>query len=198
MIDAVRYISNQSSGKQGYEIASQLALHGANVTLISGPTNLEPPSNVKFIKITSADEMYNKIRNIAKIDIGIFTAAVSDFKSKNIQNKKLKKNESLNLNLIKNVDILENIGNNKMKRPKILVGFAAETGSINLAKEKLKNKNCDIIVYNKIDKQNQVFGSNFNKISIITKNKVKNFGRMTKVNCAKKIIEYLYRYSSFK
>ena len=91
MIDPVRFISNQSSGKQGYEIASQLVLHGANVILISGPTNLDPPPNLKFIQIKSAKEMYQKIRKISKIDIGIFTAAVSDFKNKNINKSKIKK-----------------------------------------------------------------------------------------------------------
>ena len=194
MIDKVRYISNQSSGKQGYEIASQLVLNGANVTLISGPTNLEPPSNINFIKVKSTAEMYNKIKNIKNVDIGFFTAAVSDFRIKKFRDTKIKKNKTLNLNLIKNIDILKTVGNNKNKKPKILVGFAAETGSINFAKEKLKNKKCDIVVYNKIDKKNEVFGSNFNKISIITKNKIKNYKRMTKVNCAKQIVEYVYAY----
>jgi len=101
MIDPVRFISNQSSGKQGFEIASQLVLYGANVTLISGPTNLDPPANLRFIQIKSAYEMYQKIRKISKIDIGIFTAAVSDFKNKNINKSKIKKNEKLPLNEVK-------------------------------------------------------------------------------------------------
>ncbi len=193
MIDPIRYISNQSSGKQGYEIASQLALHGAKVILISGPTNLDHPPNVKLISIKSAEEMYEKIKKISNVDIGIFTAAVSDFKNKIIINKKIKKKKSLNLNLIKNVDILKNIGNDKKRRPKFLVGFSAETGNISLAKKKLKSKNCDIIVYNKISIGNKVFGSNYNKISIVTKNEIKNFKKMTKVNCAKEIIKFIYK-----
>ncbi len=135
MIDPVRFISNQSSGKQGYEIASQLVLYGADVTLISGPTNLDPPPNLKFIQIKSANEMYQKIRKISKIDIGIFAAAVSDFKNKNINKSKIKKNEKLNISLYKNIDILEKIGKSKTQRPKFLVGFAAETGSIDNAKK---------------------------------------------------------------
>ena len=194
MIDPIRYISNQSSGKQGYEIASQLAINGAKVILISGPTNLDPPPNVKFIQIKSAKEMYKKIKNISNIDIGFFTAAVSDYKNKKILNTKFKKKKSLNLNLVQNIDILEKISINKNKRPKILVGFAAETGSISYAKKKLINKNCDMIIYNKVSKKNKVFGSDYNKISIITNNEIKNFKKMTKVNCAKEIIKYVYNY----
>ena len=194
MIDPIRYISNQSSGKQGYEIASQLALNGAKVTLISGPTNIDPPANIKFIQIKSAYEMYKKIKSISNIDIGFFAAAVSDFKNKKIKDKKIKKNDFLNLHLVKNIDILKNIGNLKKQRPKILVGFAAETEGISSAKNKLKYKNCDIIIYNKVSKENKIFGLEYNKISIITKNEVKKYKKMTKVNCAKEIINYVYKY----
>ena len=192
MIDPVRFISNKSSGKQGYEIASQLVLNGAKVILISGPTNLDPPPNLKFIKIESANEMYEKIKKISNIDIGIFAAAVSDFKNKNINKSKIKKNKNLNINLKNNIDILEKIGKNKKRRPKFLVGFAAETGSVVFAKKKLIDKNCDMIVYNKINNKNKVFDSNYNQISIITKNQIKEFKKMTKVNCAKEIIKHIY------
>ena len=196
MIDPVRYISNNSSGKQGFEIANQLVLSGAKVILVSGPTNLDPPPNLKFIKIKSATEMYNKIKKISKIDIGIFSAAVSDFKNKNISKSKIKKNKNLYLNLIKNIDILEKVGKNKKQRPKYLVGFAAETGDIKYAKKKLIDKNCDMIVYNKINNKNKVFDSDYNKISIITKNQTKNYKKMTKVNCAKEIIKNINFYLS--
>ena len=196
MIDPVRFISNQSSGKQGYEIASQLVLYGANVTLISGPTNLDPPPNLKFIQIKSANEMYQKIRKISKIDIGIFTAAVSDFKNKNINKSKIKKSKNLNITLLKNIDILEKVGKNKTQRPKFLVGFAAETGGISNAKRKLIDKKCDMIVYNRINSKNKVFDSDYNKISIITKNQIKNYKKMTKVNCAKEIIKNINFYLS--
>ena len=196
MIDPVRYISNNSSGKQGFEIANQLVLSGAKVILVSGPTNLDPPPNLKFIKIKSATEMYNKIKKISKIDIGIFSAAVSDFKNKNISKSKIKKNKNLYLNLIKNIDILEKVGKNKKQRPKYLVGFAAETGDITYAKKKLIDKNCDMIVYNKINNKNKVFDSDYNKISIITKNQIKNYKKMTKVNCANEIIKNINFYLS--
>ncbi len=194
MIDPIRYITNLSSGKQGYEIASQLALNGAKVTLISGPTNLDPPSNVKLIKVKSADEMFKKVSRMSNIDYGFFTAAVSDFKNNKTLNKKFKKQKSLNLKLVQNIDILKNIGNDINKRPKILIGFAAETGNFDSAKIKLKNKNCDIIVYNKINKRNQVFDSDYNKISILTSKEIKNFRKMTKINCAKEIIKFVYNY----
>ena len=192
MIDPIRYISNKSSGKQGYEIASQLVLYGAKVILVSGPTNIDPPPNLKFIKINSANEMYEKIKNISNIDIGIFTAAVSDFKNKNINNLKIKKHKKLKINLINNIDILEKIGKDKKQRPKFLVGFAAETGSTKNAKKKLINKNCDMIIYNKISSKNIVFNSDYNKISVITKNEIINFKKMTKINCAKEIINQIY------
>ena len=192
MIDPVRYISNKSSGKQGYEIASQLLLNGAEVILISGPTNLDPPPNIKFIKIKTAKEMYENIKKISNIDFGFFAAAVTDFRNKKISNVKLKKKKSLNLNLVKNLDILENIGNSKKQRPNFVVGFAAETTGISSAKKKLKIKNCDMIVYNKINKNNPIFGSDYNKITIITDQKVKNFKKMTKVNCAKEIVKFAY------
>jgi len=193
MIDPVRYISNQSSGKQGYELAYQLSLYGAKVTLISGPTNLDPPPNLNFIKIKSAQEMYKKIKSISNIDIGFFAAAVSDFKNKKINNNKIKKNKYLDLKLTKNIDILEKIGKDKKQRPKFLVGFAAETGNISNAKQKLINKNCDMVIYNKISKENKIFGSEYNKISIVTKFQIKNFKKMTKSNCAKEIINYIYK-----
>ncbi len=192
MIDPIRFISNRSSGKQGYEIASQLVLYGAKVILVSGPTNLDPPPNLKFIKIKSAKEMYNKIKNISKLDIGIFTAAVSDFKNKKINKSKIKKNKKLNISLINNIDILEKIGKSTKHRPKFLVGFAAETGGVNYAKKKLIDKNCDMIIYNKINNKNKVFDSNYNEISIITNDQIKKFKKMTKVNCAKEIIKHIY------
>ena len=113
-IDPVRYISNYSSGKQGYEIANQLARSGAKVILISGPTNLIPPTNVKLVKIKTADEMLNKINKFNKnIDIAIFSAAVADFKVKKITEKKIKKNKIKSLILIKNIDILKSIASQK-------------------------------------------------------------------------------------
>ncbi len=192
-IDPVRYISNYSSGKQGYEIANQLARKGADIILISGPTNIQPPSNVKIIKVRTADEMliqtnkYNK-----KIDIAVFCAAVADFKIKKISSKKIKKDKLKSLKLIKNIDILKKISTQKKNRPKYIVGFSAETDNQILAKRKLKEKNCDMIVYNKISKKNKVFGLDENKISVLTKNKIINYAKSSKFKCATLIIDSIY------
>ena len=192
-IDPVRYISNYSSGKQGYEIANQLARKGADIILISGPTNIQPPSNVKLIKVKTADQMliqtnkYNK-----KIDIAVFCAAVADFKIRKISSKKIKKDKLKSLKLIKNIDILKKISTQKKNRPKYIVGFSAETDNKILAKKKLKEKNCDMIVYNKISKTNKVFGLDENKISVLTKNKIINYAKYSKFKCATLIIDSIY------
>ena len=192
-LDPIRYISNYSSGKQGYEIANELSKSGAKVILISGPTNLQPPSNVKLIKVKTADEMLDQIKKVnKKIDIAIFSAAVADFKIKNTSEKKIKKEHFKSLLLKKNVDILKTISLLNTNRPKYVVGFSAETDGIIKAKKKLNEKNCDMIIYNKISNYNKVFGLNTNKISIITKNKVKNYSKTSKVKCAKHIVESIY------
>ena len=192
-IDPIRYISNHSSGKQGYEIANELAKSGAKVILISGPTNLQPPSRVKHIKIKTADEMLDRVKKANKnIDIAIFSAAVADFKTKKLSEKKIKKENFKSILLKKNVDILKTISLLKKNRPKYVVGFSAETGGLINAKKKLNEKNCDMVIYNKISNDNKVFGLNENKISVITKDKVKHFPKTSKVNCAKHIIGSIY------
>ena len=192
-IDPIRYISNHSSGKQGYEIANQLAISGAKVILISGPTNLQPPSNVKLIKVQTAEEMHNQITKYnKKIDVAVFSAAVADFKINKVSSKKIKKDKLKLLKLIKNIDILKNISTQKINRPKFVVGFSAETDGQIIAKKKLKEKNCDMIIYNKISKKNKIFGLNENKISILTKNKIRNYAKTSKINCSKLIIESIY------
>ena len=192
-IDPIRYISNHSSGKQGYEIANELAKSGAKVILISGPSNLHSPSNVKLIKIKTADEMLDRVKKANKnIDIAIFSAAVADFKTKKLSERKIKKENFKSILLKKNVDILKTISLLKKNRPKYVVGFSAETGGLINAKKKLNEKNCDMVIYNKISNDNKVFGLNENKISVITRDKVKNFAKTSKVNCAKQIIDSIY------
>ncbi len=193
-IDPIRYISNYSSGKQGYEIARELSRSGAKVTLISGPTNLQPPSNIKFIKVKTADEMLDSIKKVNKnIDVAIFSAAVADFKIKKKNSNKIKKNNFTTLQLKQNVDIIKTISMKKVNRPKYIVGFSAETGKKINAKKKLYEKNCNMIIYNQISDKNKVFGLNENKISIITRDRIKNYAKTSKVKCAKYIVESIYR-----
>tara|TARA_Y100001960_G_scaffold297391_1_gene343769 strand:+ start:332 stop:1528 length:1197 start_codon:yes stop_codon:yes gene_type:complete len=198
-IDPVRYISNFSSGKQGYEIANCAYTYGAETILITGPTYIEPPEVTKLIKVKSAEEMFNESIKICKknlIDIAFLTAAVSDWKIKK-KDKKYKKNENI-FNQIKykeNKDILHMISNLKKKRPKIVCGFAAETNLlINNARKKLLSKKCDFIFANKISDQFNPIGSDFNKISVLGKNKQKNWSKMTKKKLAEKIIKEVSLY----
>jgi phosphopantothenoylcysteine decarboxylase/phosphopantothenate--cysteine ligase len=191
-IDAFRYLSNYSSGKQGYEIAKQMILSGARVTLVSGPTKLQHPFKSKLIKVITAKEMLKAVKKNSKVDIVIFTAAVSDAAPKKIIKTKIKKEDLKNISLKKNKDILHEVSSLKKNRPKIVVGFAAETNNhIKNATKKLISKNCDAIIVNKIDKNNEVFGSDLNKVSFITKKSTIHFKKMTKVNVAKKVIELI-------
>ena len=137
--------------------------------------------------------MYNEIKKIKKIDLGIFSAAVSDYKVGSVYKNKLKKNDFNKIKFNQNIDILKQIGNSKKYRPKLLVGFAAETNNIIGAKKKLLDKNCDVIIYNKINNSNKVFGLDYNKIKVITQNKIVSFPKMSKTNCAKKIVEIIQK-----
>ena len=166
-IDPVRFISNKSSGKQGYEIAKSLHNRGFDTTLISGPTNLDIDQEIKLIKVETADEMFKATQKNLPVDIAVLSAAVSDFKI-NVKSKdKIKKKESLSIKLDRNVDILNYISNHNSMRPKLVIGFAAETNNLDLnAINKLKNKNCDWIVANDVSKKNIGFDSDFNEVTI--------------------------------
>ena len=171
-IDPVRFITNKSSGKQGYELAKCLSKKGFDTTLISGPTNLEVEKDIKLIKVETADEMFAATQENLPVDVAIFSAAVSDFKVKNKSQTKIKKEEALNLNLEKNIDILNYISNHNSMRPEIVIGFAAETNEIlKNAEEKLSKKNCDWIISNDVSKKNIGFNSDYNEVTIHYKNK---------------------------
>ena len=194
-IDPIRYISNFSSGKQGYEIANCAYTYGAETILITGPTNIEPPEVNKIIKVQSAEQMFNESMKICKkyksIDVAFLTAAVSDWKISK-SNKKYKKNENIfkQIKFKENKDILHMISNLKKKRPRIVCGFAAETSSlITNARKKLLNKNCDFIFANKITNKFNPIGNDFNQILVLGKNKQKNWGKMTKKKLAERIIK---------
>ena len=171
-IDPVRFITNKSSGKQGYEIAKSLSNRGFDTTLISGPTNLDVSENINLIKVETAEEMFKATQQNLPTDIAIFAAAVSDFKINKREKEKIKKHQDLTINLEKNIDILNYVSSHNSMRPKLVIGFAAETNNLDKnAIEKLKNKNCDWIIANDVSKKESGFNSEFNEVTIHYKNK---------------------------
>ena len=175
-IDPVRFITNKSSGKQGYALAKALAKRGFQTTLISGPTNLQIDSNINLIKVETADEMFKATQENLPADVAIFSAAVADFKVKERKNEKMKKQEYLNLELEKNIDILNYVSKHNSLRPKLVIGFAAETNDIQEnAQKKLIEKNCDWIIANDVSNRSIGFDSDFNEVSIFYRDKeIKN------------------------
>ena len=198
-LDPVRYISNESSGKQGYEIALALSKLGVKTTLVAGPTSINFSKDINVKKITTSGEMMSAIQKLLPVDIAVCAAAVSDFKPKNKNKQKIKKENqnSTYLNLEKNKDILEYLGKSNKLRPKLVVGFSAETENlIENSTNKLNRKYCDMIVANDVSKKEIGFNVDHNKISIIEKNgKVENIPKNTKsyiaAKIAKKIIDKL-------
>ncbi|MBU1782568.1 bifunctional phosphopantothenoylcysteine decarboxylase/phosphopantothenate--cysteine ligase CoaBC, partial [bacterium] len=168
-LDTVRYLSNRSSGKMGYALAEEAQRLGGRVTLISGPSSLPPlKEGVKFIKVTTALEMREVVLNeFDPQEIVIFAAAVSDFRSKVVQNGKIRKKELLlRIELVENPDILKELGSRK--KEKILVGFAAEdSDDLQRAVVKLEEKNLDFIVFNNISREDTGFESDTNQVKII-------------------------------
>ena len=195
-IDPVRFISNHSSGKMGHEIAKEAAALGANVVLVTGPTQISLRNNsIKVVNVTSADEMYQKcLSELKKMDYLIMAAAVSDFKPKKISKTKIKKNikKTFNLELVKNIDIISELS--KLKKPnQKVIGFALETeNEIVNAKNKLEKKQLDAIILNSISDENTCFNSDKNKIHFITKSKTKKFKLKFKNEVAKDILHEIY------
>ena len=191
-IDPMRYITNRSTGKMGYSIAKEAIERGADVTLITGPTNLTPPQNLKkLVKIESAKDMYEAfLANLDENDVVIKSAAVADYKPKNYSNKKIKKSDDdLVIELDRNKDIAQEIG--KIKNNKILVGFAAETNDlIENASLKIKKKNLDFIVANDLTKEGAGFGVDTNIVKIIDKEgNITEYPKMKKEEVANIILD---------
>ena len=166
-IDPVRYISNRSSGKQGYEIAKSLSKRGFDTTLISGPTNLKISENINLIKVETAEEMFKATQKNLPTDIAVFAAAVADFKIIKKKKEKIKKKNNLTISLEKNIDILNYVSSHNSMRPKLVIGFAAETNDLDKnAHAKLINKKCDWIVANDVSRNNSGFNSDYNEVTI--------------------------------
>ena len=170
-IDPVRYISNESSGKQGYEIALALSKIGVKTTLITGPSEIRVTKGLTIKKVKTADQMFEQVKKILPVDIAICAAAVSDFKAKEFKKEKIKNKNLSTIKLQKNIDILAYLGKNNKLRPKIVVGFSAETENlIKNSLNKLKEKYCDFIVANDVSKKNTGFNVDYNKVSLIDEN----------------------------
>lgn len=191
-IDPVRYIGNRSSGRMGYEIAKSAVDMGANVVLISGKADIQPPNGLKsFFKVESALQMRNEVlKHFETVDCVIMSAAVADYRVKNPAAQKIKKSaDTLTLELVKNPDILRELGT--LKKNQVLVGFAAETQNIlDYARKKLVEKNLDFIVANDVTAEGAGFGVSTNIASIIWRNgSVESFSKMSKADLASKIVE---------
>ena len=170
-IDPVRYISNESSGLQGYYIAKKMVECGIKTKLIIGPSQIKIEDNINTVKVTTAQEMLEAVKESLPTDIAVCSAAVSDFRTDKFEQKIKKNNKDLNLKLYQNMDILSFISNHNNLRPKLVVGFAAETNNvIEYAKKKLEQKHCDWIIANDVSDKNIGFNSKNNEISIIHKN----------------------------
>ena len=194
-LDPVRYISNESSGKQGYEVALALKKLGIETKLIAGPSNLISSKGLKIKKIISAKEMLDEVKKSLPVDIAVCAAAVSDFKPINKSKNKIKKNISNidNIHLEKNPDILDYLSKNNKARPKMVVGFSAETENvIQNSKKKIKEKYCDLIIANDVSKKDSGFNSEYNKVSIIDREgKIKSIPKNKKSYIANTIAKII-------
>ena len=198
-IDPVRYIANRSSGNQGSEIANALTSLGAKVTFITGPSSYKFPESCEIIKVETAIEMLDAVEANMPCDIAIFSAAVSDWRVEKKNTNKIKKNQSkdvLKINFIENPDILKTISKMKMNRPKLVIGFAAETNNlIENATEKRIRKGCDWILLNDVSPGTGIMGGKENHITLISADEIQEWPRMSKTAVAKKLGQKIVDYS---
>ena len=197
-IDPVRFIGNRSSGAQGSAIASALVRLGADVTFITGPSTVNYPDGVKIVKVETADEMFLAVNEALPAEVAIFVAAVSDWKIENVQRQKIKKSsgqKAPSLVLAENKDILSYVSNLKQDRPKLVIGFAAESENIlENASTKRGKKGCDWIVANDVSLGSGVMGGKSNKVSLISKMNTENWPDMSKENVAERLVEKILKH----
>jgi phosphopantothenoylcysteine decarboxylase/phosphopantothenate--cysteine ligase len=191
-IDPVRYIANRSSGKQGHAIAAAAAAAGADVTLVSGPVNVPDPSGVKVIKVETARDMLISVEHALPVDIAIFAAAVADWRVANAGEQKLKKQAGKTtpeFSLVENPDILATIARRKTQRPKLVIGFAAETENVLAnAKAKLAKKGCDWILANDVSTRSGVMGGDRNSITLVQASGVETWPTQSKDEVAAMLV----------
>ncbi len=198
-IDPVRYISNHSSGKMGYALASSALQRGATVTLVSGPVQCTPPEGVNLVSVKSADEMLAACEQAMEkqADVFIGAAAVADFKMKTVTDQKMKKKSDTNeiqLTLVKNPDIIATLA--QQKRSKVMVGFAAETQNvIEYAKGKLERKGLDIIIANDVSRSDIGFNKDENQVTVITKENTWEPAKAAKSELANQLVNFIYEHT---
>jgi phosphopantothenoylcysteine decarboxylase/phosphopantothenate--cysteine ligase len=194
-IDPVRFIGNRSSGKQGHAIAEALAALGAEVTLISGPVALADPPGMKVVKVETAREMEEACRAALPADIAVCAAAVADWRAAEVAPQKLKKKAGEAppaLQFAQNPDILACLGNLGAQRPRLLVGFAAETERlVDHAQAKLAAKKCDLIVANDVSAGTGTFGGDANRVWLVEKDKVTEWPPLSKKDVAARLAQAL-------
>ncbi len=194
-LDPVRYITNHSTGKMGYNIAKVAAMRGANVTLVTGKTNIEKPFFVDIVSVFSAKEMYDAVMSLSDdMDIIIKAAAVADYRPSVVSDNKIKKSDNnMVIQMQRTDDILKQLGTNK-KSGQFICGFSMETENmIENSKKKLVNKNVDMIVANNLEQSGAGFGTDTNVVTIITENQTKQFDILTKQEVAEKLLNEIIK-----
>ena len=191
-IDPVRFIANRSSGKQGHAIAAAAAAAGAEVVLISGPVNLPDPPGVTVVRIETARQMLAAVEEALPVDVAVFAAAVADWRVERISNSKIKKQRGgpPKLELVENPDILSTIAHRKSARPRLVIGFAAETDDVIAnAKAKLKKKACDWILANDVSPATGIMGGDANTVQLVTASGVESWPPQAKDGVARTLVK---------
>jgi phosphopantothenoylcysteine decarboxylase/phosphopantothenate--cysteine ligase len=190
-IDAVRYIANRSSGKQGHAIAVAAAAAGAEVTLVCGPVNLPDPIGVTTVKVETAQEMLAAVSEALPADVGVFAAAVADWRVDKPTASKLKKQDGATprFALVENPDILASVAHKTSGRPRLVIGFAAETDRIiEHSREKLARKGCDWILANDVSAESGVMGGDRNTVHLVTARGVESWPPQSKDEVARALV----------
>src|SRR5712672_1284919 len=191
-IDPVRYIANRSSGKQGHAIAEAAVLAGAEVTLVSGPVNVPDPRGVNIVKVESARDMLAAVEAALPADVAVFAAAVADWRTATNSREKIKKSGKLapELSLVENPDILSTVAHLRTNRPRLVIGFAAETEHVvEHAKQKLVRKACDWILANDVSPETGIMGGDSNTIHLVTKDNVEHWPPQSKNEVAGALVQ---------
>lgn len=190
-LDPVRFLSNRSSGKQGYAIANALAAAGAETTLVSGPVEIEAPARVKLIRVETAREMLAACESLLPVDIAVCTAAVADWRPEVMADQKLKKEDRAvpTITLAENPDILASLSHSS-RRPALVIGFAAETEDVVAhAKAKRARKGCDWILANDVSPGTGIMGGDSNRVHLITADAVEDWPRLDKTEVGRRLTE---------